>query len=352
MRCAIVVMLVAGCIEADLTPCGDLDCAAGATCLADRHVCAFPDALAACDGKPDGTLCQTLAIDGACDQGLCVASVCGDGVATGREQCDGAIADRTCADFRFYYGDLACTSSCLIDTSGCSGSCGDGLVQSDQGEICDGTKPPRGCYELGHDYGHLTCTARCLDSSPTDCGDLAPDVLFIGADEDLVTDVWKALDLLVISRASGLSVIDHGHRTDIHGAFQRISARGDIVMVGHGGEIDRIDHSTLVAQPDLGANGATVVAQDFAPTGELWAITADCKVRTLVGGVWQQRPDYPDTACIQIAVDASGDVYGASVAGVHWFDGTNWVLTKPLSNINSLNLGFNNALLAATTNNT
>lgn len=58
-------------------------------------------------------------------------SVCGDGVVTGIEECDGAdLNGNTCLTVpgRFVAGTLGCTSSCTFDTSGCNttgGSCSD-----------------------------------------------------------------------------------------------------------------------------------------------------------------------------------------------------------------------------------
>ncbi len=53
--------------------------------------------------------------------------VCGNGVRTGNEECDGNdFGGQTCADYGCAGGALACTASCDIDTSGCTGCGGSG----------------------------------------------------------------------------------------------------------------------------------------------------------------------------------------------------------------------------------
>lgn len=132
--------------------------------------------------------------------------VCGDGVVEGDESCDGEL-DVTCEDLGFDGGFTACSSTCAVDTTGCTrASCGDGIVQ--EGEVCDDGPdnggydacslncsgldeycgdgvvngpeacdggPPVGttCRTLGFDGGTLGCSAGCgLDtSSCTTCGD-------------------------------------------------------------------------------------------------------------------------------------------------------------------------------------
>lgn len=68
------------------------------------------------------------------------ATVCGDGQVVGGELCDGAEQGGfTCRTEGFYEGALACAAGCLsLDTSGCSGRCGDGTIQPAE-EDCDGS---------------------------------------------------------------------------------------------------------------------------------------------------------------------------------------------------------------------
>jgi cysteine-rich repeat protein len=70
-------------------------------------------------------------------------SACGNGVIefSRGEQCDGAnmgTPPRTCSDFGFTSGTLACNSFCGLDFSGCTGDgseCGNGVIET--GEECD-----------------------------------------------------------------------------------------------------------------------------------------------------------------------------------------------------------------------
>jgi len=53
--------------------------------------------------------------------GTVIVPVCGNNVTEGTEQCDGAIANRTCADVGFSSGILSCTANCTFDTTLCAG---------------------------------------------------------------------------------------------------------------------------------------------------------------------------------------------------------------------------------------
>ena len=88
--------------------------------------------------------------------------VCGDGIVSGMEQCDHPdYGGATCETLGYAGGDLACTTICLYDVSGCQdGSCGDGLVQA--GEDCDGADlSGLGCEDLGFEGGVLGCALDC-----------------------------------------------------------------------------------------------------------------------------------------------------------------------------------------------
>ena len=103
-------------------------------------------------------------------EGRCVPN-CGNTQLDNGEACDGSIpAGKTCETEmgNGYIGTLSCTSSCTIDTSGCTTAyCGNGTV--DSGEACDGSVPAgKTCAtEKGDDYtGSLECTENCtIDTS-------------------------------------------------------------------------------------------------------------------------------------------------------------------------------------------
>ena len=98
--------------------------------------------------------------------------ICGDGrIDLIKEDCDGnALAGQTCQSLGFAGGALACTSSCIFDTSGCF-DCGDGVVQT--GEQCDGgALAGKTCQSLGFTGGALVCSSSCTfdTSACTTCG--------------------------------------------------------------------------------------------------------------------------------------------------------------------------------------
>jgi hypothetical protein len=86
-------------------------------------------------------------------------TLCGDGLLSQGEECDGTLLDgETCATLGFASGTLAC-DQCHFDTSRCS-FCGNDAINP--GEECDGTDlGGRTCAALGFTGGALACTERC-----------------------------------------------------------------------------------------------------------------------------------------------------------------------------------------------
>ena len=88
--------------------------------------------------------------------------VCGDGLISGLELCDGDNLDeQTCSKLGFVSGELSCSPDCLsFDTSACS-ACGDGIL--DEGEACDGEAfGDQTCESLGFEGGgELGCSDSC-----------------------------------------------------------------------------------------------------------------------------------------------------------------------------------------------
>jgi hypothetical protein len=132
-------------------------------------------------GNLGGKTCETLGWDGGdlvCNAGCrfdesgCHA--CGDGSRNGPEACDGLdLGGKQCSDMvdstgkPFAAGSLGCTSTCELDTSGCS-RCGDGILS--EGEDCDGeAMGGKTCAGLGYVSGSLSCTSDCrMDESGCD----------------------------------------------------------------------------------------------------------------------------------------------------------------------------------------
>jgi hypothetical protein len=115
----------------------------------------------------------TLACTSSCvfDTSNCDLNSCGDGIINGSDQCDcvnnasctsAELAGKTCMDQGFDGGKLSCfsPSNCSYDTSACY-RCGDGEVNP--GESCDGLNlGGKTCADVGNfDGGTLGCTMGC-----------------------------------------------------------------------------------------------------------------------------------------------------------------------------------------------
>ncbi|MCA9677821.1 MAG: DUF4215 domain-containing protein [Myxococcales bacterium] len=95
---------------------------------------------------------------------------CGNGTLQPTEECDGDnFGGQSCVSLGQGYigGDLACTTSCTLDTSGCvAPACGNGVVEV--GEACDGVDLGGAtCASIGQGYvgGTLGCDACAFDTS-------------------------------------------------------------------------------------------------------------------------------------------------------------------------------------------
>jgi hypothetical protein len=105
-----------------------------------------------------------------------VDPICGDDLIQEGEDCDKTrLNGKTCADFDFDTGYLACTADCTFDTSGCENlpeDCGNGDI--DEGEDCDGNNlGDATCESQGYLGGDLACQDCVFDESgcePLPCG--------------------------------------------------------------------------------------------------------------------------------------------------------------------------------------
>ncbi|MBU1410317.1 DUF4215 domain-containing protein [Myxococcota bacterium] len=101
---------------------------------------------------------------------VCTA-VCGDGIVVGNELCDGdELGGWTCRDQGFYEGTLSCAAGCLsLDTAGCSGSCGDNVIQAGEEDCDGGNLGGATCSSMGWPGGGpLACSMCAFDAST--CG--------------------------------------------------------------------------------------------------------------------------------------------------------------------------------------
>ncbi len=152
------------------TCAGSASVADAASCIVARtrcHVCRMTESAL------DMALPCDLIDNGQDDQSCpSVGSGCGDGTRGPREACDGSdLGGQTCQSQGFFTGELACTSTCSLDTRDCS-DCGDGTI--DDGEVCDASNlAGETCTSLGFTHGELACSDECqLDTADcTTCGD-------------------------------------------------------------------------------------------------------------------------------------------------------------------------------------
>ena len=174
--------------------------------------------------------------------------VCGDGVARGGEQCDGAdFRGESCQSQGFDGGTLSCTAACTLDSSGCTtqavASCGDDIV--DGFEECDGLADSA-CPGL--------CSSHCAcPSSPA-----SPEL------ELHYMDVGQGDGILIVSPDGFSMLVDSGDESQagaVAAYLASISLPGlDYTLVSHMhadhmGAMDLVlvDHPETVACFDHGA---------------------------------------------------------------------------------------------------
>jgi len=368
-----VQLFAAACVESAWTVCpGGRVCPPDLTCDPSNDTCADD----ACLGKAEGSGCDGNG--GVCRSGQCRGS-CGDGVANGADECDGTdFAGKTCASpgIDHYRGNLTCHAGCTVDSSTCSGYCGDGA--HDQGfEVCDptdfDTAAGESCFSRGFDAGRQGC-AR-------DCGSLSDDpcMRFGWVDEDPVPgdagtrsirDIWGTDDDLFVlvspggvrSRALGWVPVGEEDGVSIQGRALWASSSADIWVIDLAG--DGFLHWdgtswTEVASPagglndiwgssacDIFAVGDRGAAVHF--DGESWkarttpAGTGDLRViwgvgpnevyaagegGTLVGHdgtAWSAIASGTSETLIAVWASSRGDIWTISDTTVRRFDGDRW----------------------------
>lgn len=91
---------------------------------------------------------------------------CGDGILNPiREECDGqSFGEKTCGDYGFMSGNLVCNDRCRIESTECDDEapavCGDGVLS--RTEQCDGDQFGEvDCARLNFLGGELLCTSDC-----------------------------------------------------------------------------------------------------------------------------------------------------------------------------------------------
>jgi hypothetical protein len=287
MRVAWVTIASVGCLSAKVVPCGDLICPASSICV-DGILCATQPELDACRGAglADGATCRAPpAGDGYCSHGACVPDVCGDNIIEGNEVCDGQLVTKTCQDLNYYYGSTACTAQCALDLSGCSGRCGDTIVQADQGEDCDGAPPAFDCTDVGYDFGALACHA-CTADSIHSCSRFG--WRKVGA-SDFSDQLAGDAGMYALYRASASRIeIHEPAATTLHpivGRLVAIDARSGDVLITTGGTVERYHAGAWSSLGGLPPS-TTIVEATIALDGTAFVLAAGCAIGSYTAGAW------------------------------------------------------------------
>jgi cysteine-rich repeat protein len=138
----VAAALLAGCVTSSAVQCADSRICPSETACDEAHkLCVNPDQLTACKGLADAAPCTAGQITGLCQDGVCLATVCGDGVVEQGEVCD----DGNTSD-----GD-GCSQTCMSTET-----CGNNVVDVVNGEDCDD----------GNHLDHDGCSSNCRTETP------------------------------------------------------------------------------------------------------------------------------------------------------------------------------------------
>ncbi|HUS66978.1 MAG TPA: hypothetical protein VMZ28_20715 [Kofleriaceae bacterium] len=329
LRGALLVALAlapAACLEAGAVVCADgLVCPSGTRCDVEHEPprCLAPGQLDACDGVADGDDCDHPGGGtGYCDGGACVLAFCGDGSIAPSESCEIGDVPLSCADLGFYHDDgtssVACTAFCQLDTTGCRGRCGDGIIDVAFGESCEGdASPPGSCVDEGFDRGRLACDQCAPGHDGCDTFGWDPD--------------WSGTLVTFVAAASaGDELFVIGEDTS--------PGEGNVALVHHDGTtwevMKRWDHPAgrVLFIDALFASSSS----DLWLVGTSWdeASDFDGVIYHFDGDAWDELT-VPDRRFVDVWASGPDDVFVMGVAGpalsfdggaleVRRFDGDDW----------------------------
>jgi cysteine-rich repeat protein len=120
----LVSLLAVGCLDSSVVTCEDGRVCAGETVCDEAHDgCVLAEQLETCEDRAQGAACRYRGVpSGACREGVCLPSGCGNGVLDAQEVCD---------DGNRIHGD-GCSGDCRSDET-----CGNGVVDITVGESCE-----------------------------------------------------------------------------------------------------------------------------------------------------------------------------------------------------------------------
>ena len=295
------------------------------------------------DGEPRYVGALACNPDCTVDTAAC-AQYCGDGVISGPEPCDAGamgmpddtdddrfVGNATCRSFGYQFGALMCTNSCnLIDLAGCSGRCGDGVLQGD--EACDGgthAVQESSCVSLG-EHGAMACDSYCqLDTDACEASSWGAVTLSI-AGVETIDAMWTAgpRDVWALGgpRASSTRQVIHGDGTawaTVAAPITTPTALGGasttVWIGGSAGAVYQRTGATWTSRGTPAAGAVTRIVGDatrlfVAIGGQLWRATGTT--------TWtaEATPAFASIAAVRLLGSGGVLVLGAV--------GTSWVLAE------------------------
>jgi len=297
------VLCLCACLDTSSIQCeSGLVCGFDAICDEVHGGCIVQEQLDTCRGMTDGTTCETeVTGPGVCDASVCLGQRCGDGYRATEEMCDGSefATISNCQQLGFYDDvPIGCNSMCELDTSMCTGTCGDSVVNGR--EQCDGSAPTTDCVGFGFGTGVIDC----VDS--TCAADLGGCIPF----------GWRTIPMAFTVRSIGGT------------------SSSNVWVGGDGGMVRRFD-GTSWSSVDISActqNPIDGVAPVSATEAFLFDQDASGDGVIRVSATGCTRTTIPNNENLHaVWATSATDAYVASDgADVYRFDGTNWVLANPV----------------------
>jgi cysteine-rich repeat protein len=279
----------------------------------------------------------------------CSPHGCGDGVVENAEQCepDGDMMV-TCAELGFYSGTPTCNAVCRATETGCTGTCGDGVVDLAFEESCDGAPPPgQSCLDYGFDRGVLGCSSSLCRPQFDDCTQLGwvqfglESRQFTTLSGTSDTDVWAGGPAGAVLHWDGTTWNDASVTGILHPITGLFAAGPDDVWaVDDGASFGEIFHRTGTTWTSVHTTSSSLHA--VAASGNtVIAVGSNGLVSMTTGSDWTDVSVAPGIL-EAVAVISETEAYAAGGNGrdsylTHWTGGTWTPVTVPnIGNIHAI----------------
>lgn len=284
-----LLIAIGACVQSQETICDDGSvCPSALRCDLVHHTCVTAEQLTACNGLADGDDCPLVTGTGVCNANVCLEQVCGDGLVTGAEECDGDTA-ALCTSLGYYDPvPLTCSARCTFDVAQCTGTCGDGVINGPAGtEVCDGAPPTSTCLELGFDRGPLSCNAFCAPQLAS-CRRMgfAPRTTI---SDETITGIYRASPTHTFYTTYSSVIEDGPNGVRIRDTSAMFGVYGfgptDVYAVGTGGTIDHFDGTTWTTVREGAILDQYNAIWGSSPT-DLYVVGDDDEIRRGSGTTW------------------------------------------------------------------